>query len=28
VAEILRDVELGLDGVRSLQQQQLIILSR
>ncbi len=27
VAEILRDVELGLDGVRSLQQQQLIILS-
>jgi len=28
VAEILKDVELGLDGVRSLQQQQLIILSR
>ncbi|MEQ8975868.1 MAG: class I SAM-dependent methyltransferase [Coleofasciculus sp. C1-SOL-03] len=27
VAEILKDVELGLDGVRSLQQQQLIILS-
>ncbi|MEQ9369505.1 MAG: class I SAM-dependent methyltransferase [Coleofasciculus chthonoplastes F3-SA18-01] len=28
VAEILRDVKLGLDGVRSLQQQQLIILSQ
>lgn len=28
VAEILKDVALGLDGVRSLQQQQLIILSR
>ncbi len=27
VAEVLKDVELGLDGVRSLQQQQLIILS-
>lgn len=28
VAEILRDVALGLDGVRSLQQQQLVLLSR
>lgn len=28
VAEILRDVPLGLDGVRSLQQQQLVLLSR